>query len=112
MHELSLTRSIVEMVGAAAGGRRVRGVTLEIGVLAAVIPEAIEFCFPEVAKGTLLEGAALEIRRVQARARCRKCGTEFETPELFTPCACGSYDLARLQGEEMNVRSMELEEAG
>lgn len=111
MHELSLTRNIVEIVASAAGERRVRRVTVEIGALSGVMSGAIEFCFPELARGTALEGAALEIRRIPARARCRSCGTEFDTPELFTPCACGSHDLARLQGGELNVRSMELEEA-
>ena len=111
MHELSLTCNIVEMVAAAAGGRRVRRVTVEIGALSGVMPDAIEFCFPAAATGTALEGAVLEIRHVRARARCRRCGAEFDTAELFTPCACGSHDLARLQGEELNVRSMELEEA-
>ena len=111
MHELSLTRNIVEMVAAAADDKRVLRVTLEIGTLSGVMPDAIEFCFPAVAKGTALEGAVLEIRHIRARARCRHCGAEFDTAELLTPCACGSHDLARLQGEELNIRSMELEEA-
>jgi hydrogenase nickel incorporation protein HypA/HybF len=36
---------------------------------------------------------------------------EFETPALYTPCACGSRDAERLSGEELNIKSMELEEA-
>ncbi len=64
MHELSITRNIVAIVAEAAEGRRVRQVTLEIGKLAGVEPDAIAFCFDVVAKGTVLDGARLEILRL------------------------------------------------
>jgi len=63
MHELALTQEIVAIVCQAAGEQRVRQVTLEIGQLTCVTPDAIEFCFEVVAKGTLAEGARLNIRR-------------------------------------------------
>ncbi|MGQ0456026.1 MAG: hydrogenase maturation nickel metallochaperone HypA/HybF [Hyphomicrobium sp.] len=107
MHELSITRSIVAIVAEHAGGRRVNRVTLEIGALSAVMPEAVRFCFDVVAKGTALEGAELDIVRVDAIARCRTCGAEFEQLTLFSPCACGSRDSARLSGEDLKIRSYE-----
>ena len=111
MHELSIVCNIVELVDEAAGDRRVGRVTIEIGALSGVMSDAIAFCFEEVAKGTALEGATLEIRRIEARARCEDCGAEFSTPELYTPCGCGSIRFLRLQGEEMNIKSMQLVEA-
>jgi len=91
-----------------AMGRRVRRVNLEVGKLSGMIPDAIEFYFETVAQGTLLEGATtLEIRQIEGRARC---GAEFATETLFTPCACGSRRYTWLQGEELNIKSMELEE--
>jgi hydrogenase nickel incorporation protein HypA/HybF len=63
MHELALTREIVAIVCVAGHDRRVHKVTLEIGRLSGVMPEAIEFCFEAVAQGTLAEGARLAIRR-------------------------------------------------
>jgi hydrogenase nickel incorporation protein HypA/HybF len=63
MHELALTREIVDIVCKAANDRRVHKVTLEIGRLSCVMPESIEFCFDVVARGTLAEGAHLEIRQ-------------------------------------------------
>jgi hydrogenase nickel incorporation protein HypA/HybF len=62
MHELSLTREIVAIICEAAAGHRVRQVTLEIGKLSSVMPDAIEFCFDAVAEGTLAELARLDIR--------------------------------------------------
>ena len=109
MHELGISRNIVAIVGDAAKGRRVRRVTLEIGKLSGVMADAIVFCFETVAQGTAPEGATLEIRQVEGRARCNGCGVEFVTETLFASCPCGSNRLTRLQGEELNIKSMELE---
>lgn len=109
MHELGIARNIVAIVGDAAKGRRVRRVTLDVGKLSGVMTEAIMFCFDTVAQGTALEGAALEIRKIEGRARCNVCGSEFTADTLFTPCACGSRQFTRLQGEELNIKSIELE---
>ena len=111
MHELSITCRMLELVAEAAQGRRVRRVTLEIGELSGVVADAIEFCFPEVARDTVAAGADLEIRHVAARARCEECGGEFATPSLITPCRCGSLRFVRLTGEELNLKSLELEAA-
>ena len=110
MHELGIVRNIVAIVGDAAKGRRVRRVTLEVGKLSGVMSDAIAFCFETVAQGTMLEGAMLEIRQIEGRARCNACGSEFATDTLFTPCGCGSRQFKRLQGEELNIKSMELEQ--
>jgi hydrogenase nickel incorporation protein HypA/HybF len=111
MHELSITCSIVELVAEAAKGRKVHRVTVEIGALAGVMTESIAFWFPEVARGTDLENAILEVREIAALARCDACGGEFPTPSMLTACPCGSFYFKRLKGEELNVKSIELVEA-
>jgi hydrogenase nickel incorporation protein HypA/HybF len=111
MHELGITRNIVAIASDAARGRRVLRVTLEVGQLAGIMTDAIQFCFDTVAQGTALDGAALEIREIEARARCQSCGTVFATPTHFTACSCGSRLCERLSGEELNIKSIELEEA-
>lgn len=63
MHELAITCEIVAIVCKAAQDQRVHKVTLEIGKLSCVMPEAIEFCFEVVAQGTLAQGARLDIHR-------------------------------------------------
>ena len=63
MHELALTQEIVSIACNAASGQRVHVVTLAVGKLSCVSPEALEFCFDVVAHGTLAEKARLEIRR-------------------------------------------------
>jgi hydrogenase nickel incorporation protein HypA/HybF len=111
MHELGIARNIVAIVAEAAHGRRVVGVTLEIGALSGVMREAIAFCFDAAAAGTAVEGARLDIVEIEGRARCQACDSEFVTATLYSACACGSRRLTRLRGEELNVKSMELTEA-
>jgi hydrogenase nickel incorporation protein HypA/HybF len=111
VHELGITRNIIAIVGEAARGRRVRRITLELGELSGILADAVAFCFDAVAQGTAVEGAVLDIRRIEARARCAACEAEFDTPTLLTPCRCGCRNLVRLQGEELKIKSMELEEA-
>jgi hydrogenase nickel incorporation protein HypA/HybF len=111
MHELALTCAILDIVEDAAHGRRVLRVTLEIGRLSGVMTDAIRFCFDEAASGTAAESAVLDIREIDGRARCRHCGAEFATPDLYTACDCGALEIERLQGEELVIKSIELEEA-
>ena len=110
MHELAITRNIVAIVSEAAGDRRVRRVTLEVGELSGVMPDAIAFCFDVVAQGTVLDGARLDIRLIAGRARCNDCDNEFQTETLFARCPCGSGRIVRLAGEELTVKTMELKE--
>lgn len=112
MHEISITRNIVAIVDEAAAGRRVSRVTLDIGRLSGIMDDAIRFCFPIVAAGTALAGAALDINLIDGRAKCGDCDAEFFADTLFTPCPCGSRRTIRVAGEELLVKTMELEETG
>lgn len=108
MHELAITQQIVAICSERAAGARVSRVSVEVGALSCVSPDALRFCFDVCAQGTPLDGAALEIERIAGRARCRSCGREAARESLFAPCACGSFDLEHLAGEELRVREMEL----
>lgn len=113
MHELGITQSIVEIAEQAAvkqQAAKIISVTVEVGSLAGVVPESLEFCFEACSKGTLLEGAALLIERVAARAGCRQCGREFPLEELLACCPdCGSAASDLLCGEELRIKEMEID---
>ncbi|MFI5778462.1 hydrogenase maturation nickel metallochaperone HypA [Nocardia sp. NPDC051570] len=111
MHEMAITRSVIDAVCEHAAGRRVHGITLEVGVLCAVVPEAMSFCFELVAEGTVAEGANLEIRTVPGVAYCRACGAEFTVSDPILLCRCGSADVELRSGRELLIRSMEVSEA-
>lgn len=81
-------------------------VTLEIGKLSAIMPDAVRFCFDIVAKGTALDGATLEIREIPGRGRCRDCGAGMALEQLFGRCGCGSNNIDCIAGEELNIKEM------
>ncbi len=108
MHELGITRNIVSIVAEHASERRVKRVTLEIGRLSAVLPDAIRFCFDVCTQDTPLEGAELEILEIPGRGRCRECGAEFELEQPFGRCDCGSVRIECIGGEELKIKEMEV----
>lgn len=110
MHELGITQNIVTIAIDHASGAKVQRVVIEVGKLAAILPEAIQFCFDICSQGTIVEGAQLQIIEVPGLARCRVCGTEMEVDMLFGVCTCGSTDLQVLQGEELKITALEIEE--
>jgi hydrogenase nickel incorporation protein HypA/HybF len=110
MHELSITQSVVDICEQNSGGRRVLAVTLELGELSGIIPDAVEFCFEACTKGTLLEGARLIIDVIPPKGLCRGCGKDFPVSAYYDSCPhCGGYSVELLTGEEMRVKELEVE---
>lgn len=108
MHELGITQEIVALAAEHSGGARVRRVVLEIGKLAAVLPDAVRFCFDLCSEGTAVEGAELEIIETPGRARCRACGCEVTLDRPIGRCACGGTDLEWLAGQELRLKELEV----
>jgi hydrogenase nickel incorporation protein HypA/HybF len=108
MHELSLMECVVSAVEEQVAPARVVVVRLQVGRLAAVVPEALRFCFGVCAQATLLDGAELEIEVVDGRARCRDCDAELVVRRLGEPCGCGSNDLDIVAGLELKVTEVEV----
>ena len=74
MHELALCESITDLVVECArreGIARVSRVVIEIGVAAAVDPEALSFCFPITAADTVAAGAELVINMIALAGEMR-----------------------------------------
>lgn len=108
MHELGITRNVVAICSEHAHGASVLRVTLEIGRLSAVLPDALRFCFDICSRGTPLEGAELQIIEVPGAALCRDCGAEVALQAPYGRCRCGSANLRLVAGEELNVKEMEV----
>ena len=113
MHEMALTESIVEIALEEArkqGARKVTRVSLDIGALSSVEPEALEFCFSAVASGTAAEGAKLEIERVAGAGWCLDCEQSVPLAERFGACPrCGGYRVRMTAGGELKIREMEID---
>jgi hydrogenase nickel incorporation protein HypA/HybF len=111
MHELSLAGAVVATVERHARGRPVAVVNLRIGRLRQVVPDSLEFYFGFVAKGTVCEGARVEIEEVPAQLRCEACGKRWELAAPPFQCPdCGGVELGVEGGDELEVESIEMEE--
>lgn len=114
MHELSLMEAVRDQALEQAnrhGGGRIVAIRLRIGSLAGVEPEALRFAFTVVMAGTIAEEARLEIAAVPAVCFCGPCAQPFPAPEGNCACPrCGAISLELLQGRELELRSLELEE--
>jgi len=113
LHELSLTQGLIEIAEEHARRENatvITSVTMEIGTLSGVMPEAVEFAFEACSQGTLADGATLEIRRIPALGRCHECGKESAMESLYDSCtSCNSFALEILKGQEMALIEMEID---
>ncbi len=76
MHEMAIAENLLEIVldeSARHGIRRVDRIVVQVGALAAVVPEALTFCFQAVSQDTLAAGARLDIETVPVVVRCPLC---------------------------------------
>lgn len=113
LHELGLTQNIVELAIRHAEreqAQRVVSITVEIGALSGVVAEAVAFAFDVCSRGTLAEGARLDIRPIQGRGQCLDCSRQAEIKTLTHVCPhCGSLALETIQGQEMKFIEMEID---
>ncbi len=113
MHELSLCRAILDIINEHVAGKkctRVKKITLEIGQLAAVDESALRFGFEAITKDTLAAQADLDIITIEGLAICDSCQKTVTLTHYYDPCqTCGHFSLKVTQGEEMRVKSLEIE---
>lgn len=118
MHEFSLAQSIVETVLQAArehGALAVEEVNLEVGEVALVNMEQLQWHIRMLTQATTADGARLNWKIVPASILCLECGyqglvghkeldplSHFEIPVFQCP-ACESPSTKILSGRELRV---------
>jgi hydrogenase nickel incorporation protein HypA/HybF len=112
VHELSIATAIVERAGELAradGTESVSAVTVRVGELAGVVPEALDFAFEVARDGTALAGARLVVERVPARAWCEPCAEEFPVgmPPFFWCPGCDRPAPTLRSGRELQITGIE-----
>jgi hydrogenase nickel incorporation protein HypA/HybF len=111
MHELSIAAAVVDTAVKHAAGRKVVVVSVRLGHLRQVVPDALAFSFTLVARDTLCEGARLESEIVPAVLRCEPCAHEWAVSVPAFRCPrCDGARVVALSGEELEVASIEVEQ--
>ncbi len=110
MHELSLlenVREILEEHALSQNFSQVTQVTLEIGKLSCVEPEALRFGFDVVMKDSLAENAELIITELDGLGFCKQCQRQVKILTLYDPCLhCAKPIADIIQGAEMKIKDL------
>jgi hydrogenase nickel incorporation protein HypA/HybF len=115
MHEMGIVQSIIGILQEQADihkARRITEVRLEFGALTAVMPDAVRFAFDVLSRGTVSEGAKLDIRILPIKMKCLDCGAVKET-ETYAPLCpeCASAAVLVIQGkDEIRIASIQIED--
>ncbi len=113
MHELSLVESIVALIEDERQRQafsRVRLVSVHVGALGYVEPDALRFCFDAVTRGTAAEGAVLSITTVAGVGTCPACRETVALADRFDACPlCGCAQVMMIAGDELRLAELEVE---
>lgn len=112
MHELSVALGIVKIAEDEANkakAKTVELIELEIGTLAGIEFESLDFVWPSAVKGTILENSVKKVNIIHGKAKCADCDTIFELNKYYDSCPnCNSFLKNILQGKELRVKFLEV----
>jgi hydrogenase nickel incorporation protein HypA/HybF len=119
MHEISIAASIQEILEREIAERchgeirgRVPSLTVRLGSLTGVEPEALSFAWEVTREKGSFPDAELEIETVPARAACDACGATFPLEGVNEQCTgCGSPSFHLVEGRELILTRIVWEEA-
>ncbi len=112
MHEASIVESLIGLVAESVpAGSRVRRVDVQVGLLTGVSPDSMQFYFEILREDTVCSQAELAVALEPLQARCGSCGTRHTLDEISWLCpSCGAAALAFENGDELRLRSVEVDD--
>lgn len=112
MHELGVANEILDAALCEAdrhAASKVTSIRLRVGVLRAIEPENLSFLFEHLARGTLAEGALLEIVEEPVRVECAACGaSEARTFTVECP-RCKRQGVSVAGGDSLSILSLDID---
>jgi hydrogenase nickel incorporation protein HypA/HybF len=117
LHELSIAQSMIELaaeqlarIGVDSSNLRVKMLSVRVGVMSGVVPEALKSAFDVAVIGTPLADSTLEVQTVGLAIWCEQCRAERELPNIGTlRCpVCQARTPKVVRGEELELTSMEV----
>lgn len=112
MHEFALMSHLLQAVEAKAqelDAQRVLAINLVVGDRSSIVDDAMLFYFDMLTPGTVVEGAALSMRRVPSRFYCSACDQTFQPAQDFQCPHCGAIGVMTDEGGEFLLESIEIE---
>ena len=113
MHEMTMAMGIVDLAIKTAKqnqAKKINSITVEVGALAGIIRDALEFCFSEAVKNTIAQDATLDYVHIPASAICESCGHSFKADERAAKCPeCSEYVFQLSGGTEFRVKNINVD---
>jgi hydrogenase nickel incorporation protein HypA/HybF len=110
MHEVMIAQQLMERVLECVRSNRlssVQEIEVEVGVMQAVVPDALQTAFEVVAENTVLQGTVLRILEAPVQAQCRGCGETYSpTPQDFACPQCHQADLKLVGGNDILLKAV------
>lgn len=114
VHELSLVEALCKELlqqGQEQEWPRVTRIALRVGEMRQVVPDVLLFCFDVASKGTILEGAVLDIVPVPLLWMCLECGNVWPGDAANALCPnCGAMRTVLREGMELEIDFVEVED--
>lgn len=123
MHEFAFAYNIFKVAEATAlkyNAKKITEVLLEIGELTLIIPELLQRSFEMATKGSIAEGAKLNIAMTPGKVKCRDCNKISEVSltqeaqltglQLFKCSHCESNNTEIIEGKKANVKNIKIQE--
>jgi len=112
MHELSIALGIVDIAEKEtkkANKNKVELIELEIGTLAGIEFDSLDFVWSSAVKNTVLETAKKKINIIEGIAKCGDCSHTFKLKNVYDSCPkCNSYLKSIIKGKELRVVCLEV----
>ncbi len=111
MHGIGISEDILKIIKRRAqqqGLSQVKKVKVKLGEIYMVGEEELIETFKTVSKGTIAEGARVEVDLVPIAIKCSDCEKVVRGKEFSLSCPdCGGMSLGVLSGEELIVEGIE-----
>lgn len=110
MHEISLVRSIFRTLEEEFPGKMetIRGIFLDVGLLADIQPLLMESAFNAVLEDNpLYKNTSLTVRVLPILIFCEDCNKTSEVSNYTFVCSCGKPSRNIVQGQELLIRKVE-----
>ena len=120
MHELSMAQGIINAVLETAevnNATEVNEVSIEVGRLAMINPEQLQFILGVLIENTIIEDAKINFEEIPAEIECGDCNFHgvavLDDSDHYAPLVkcpeCGSLKVETLNGKDIVVKNIVIE---
>lgn len=114
MHEASIASSLLEIAAEHCAKNNyniINSLTVRVGKLGGVMPDALAFAFDALKEGTRAAGAQLIIKEIEGNCGCNDCkgSFTFNSQYILSCPMCGSGNFVITGGRELELIEMEVD---